>query len=975
MKTLKKILLSILLTSIFFVNAAPTFAQESSLKASVRTTDPLKPTLVLTNISTEPCQVVQSSLGTVAITKVLQDGKEITPLPLNVSFDEGLKPILAKTLHTLKPNETVEIPLQILPYQSGHALQAITWSPDAGAFGMMYPLQANKPYTVEVTYSSPIPVANGAPLCGMAAGTNGSSSDFSSTIKPYALGIALIFLLLFIVWLVRSKWRKTAVTTMLIVVCLATGMNKPVQADYSVPESGLGPFDECMALLERYPDITGPVLDTLDGGRIIIHVNHHAENYTTDWPDGTYHIYWDAFNTYNYYSDDGSAIVSTPCDRLFHEMYHVYEMMNGTFSRALCGDSNLETKEVHATRAQNRLRVAMGLLPRTHYGTEERLPEGECLIPSPTPACTGPSCGESTGEPHLKTFDHKRYDFQAAGEFIATRDPIGDFEVQTRQEPWANARDVSMNTAVAMRVGTNRVEVQMHQQKMVLLVNGKRQPLENTTLDGGGTIAPTTTTGWREINAVTVTWPDGSAVIASRIGTVGLDILVDPAQTRAGKLEGLLGNFNENSKDDLILQGSTTSIEPDFNTLYPIFADSWRVDTKTSLFTYKNGKNTETYTDRTFPDKPISAKNLPNRTAAEALCRSFGLIDPEILENCILDVALTGRPEFARTASMVQSIPNAVDYGGKTWTVSISKPKEKATVSFEGKKNEKIFVDITKATLPDQCGNLVLIGPDKNIIANGCITGGRGIIDGTILPETGTYTISIGTVGDNTGTAFVRLLTITDQIGTITSDKGEVIAQIDKPGVTAKLSFNGQAGQQIFVDIPASTLPSQCGGFGIQDPDGQIIASGCVVNGRGLIETILLPTTGTYSVFIDPSDRNTGQATIRLILVEDYKAELTIDGPPVTAKLTKPGSIALLTFSGSAGQRVFVEIPTTTLPSQCGGITLEAPDGSSLDSGCIINGKGNLNEKGIMLPQTGMYTIRINPSETVTGEVTVKVRL
>lgn len=860
--------MSILLASLFLVNGTTAFAQEPSLSASIRNTDLLKPVLVLTNTSSKQCQVVQSAIGTVSVTKAIQDGKEISPLPITVAFDDGLEVQLANKLQTIQPGKSIEIPLQIVPYKDGQALQSITWSKETGAFGTIYPLTSNKPYSLGITYVAPITGTNGIPMCGIVMGKSDSAFDTASVIKPAGIIGGIILLVMIIIWLFRLKKHKHVAKVIILIVVLlssSSGINRQVQADYSVPSSAVGQFDECMALLDRYPDITGPVLDALDSGHIILYVNHSAENYATDWPDGTYHIHWDAFNTYNYYSDDGSVIVSTPCDRLFHEMYHVYEMMKGINDRHYCNGSGLEINEVEATRAQNRLREAMGLLPRTHYGTE-RLPAGECTAPPVViPTCTGASCGESTGEPHLKTFDHLRYDFQAIGEFIAARDPKGDFEIQTRQEPWPGSRDVSMNTAVAMQVGTNRVEVQMYQQEMALLINGKRQPLEKITMDGGGTIVPINTPGWIGINAVTLTWPDKSAVIVNRVGNFGLDIIVAPAPLRAGKLEGLLGNYNGDSKDDLKLKGDTTTIEPDFEKLYPGYADSWRVDDHTSLFTYTPGENAKTYTDRTFPDKSVSVKDLPNRTAAEALCKSFGVIVPEILKNCIFDIVLTGRPEFARSTSLLQQMTQT-DYGGQTFILTVTKPGETASVSFEGKANEKIFLNISKAT-----------------------------------------------------------------------------------------------------------FSYQCGGLGIKDPKGEPIATGCIANGGGFVDTTQLPVTGTYSIFIDPTNQQIGQATLQLIKVINFKANITPDGSALTAKLSQPGSVAELSFSGIAGQKVFVDFSKGTIPDQCGGISLQAPDGSLFGSVCLSNGAGVLDEKGTVLPTTGTYKVSIDPSEKNTGEITVRV--
>ena len=46
----------------------------------------------------------------------------------------------------------------------------------------------------------------------------------------------------------------------------------------------------------------------------------------------------------------------------------------------------------------------------------------------------GGACGGSNGDPHLKTIDGKRYDLQAAGEYVLLRSADDSMEVQARQE-------------------------------------------------------------------------------------------------------------------------------------------------------------------------------------------------------------------------------------------------------------------------------------------------------------------------------------------------------------------------------------------------------------------------------------------------------------------------------------------------------------------------------------------------------------
>jgi hypothetical protein len=81
-----------------------------------------------------------------------------------------------------------------------------------------------------------------------------------------------------------------------------------------------------------------------------------------------------------------------------------------------------------------------------------------------------PDDGADNGDPHVHTVDGKRYDFQAVGEFTLLRDREG-MEIQARHWPVETAMPitdsytglkscVSVNTAVAARVGSHRIAYQ-----------------------------------------------------------------------------------------------------------------------------------------------------------------------------------------------------------------------------------------------------------------------------------------------------------------------------------------------------------------------------------------------------------------------------------------------------------------------------------------------------------------------------------
>jgi hypothetical protein len=277
--------------------------------------------------------------------------------------------------------------------------------------------------------------------------------------------------------------------------------------------------------------------------------------------------------------------------------------------------------------------------------------------------CTERGCGATRGEPHLTTFDGRRYDFQAVGEFVATQDPAGGYAIQVRQQPYGDSKVIAVNASIAMDVNGDRVEARLTAAGLTTLVNGAAREPDQVDLDKGGQLR----LGIADSGPLaTVTWPDGSAAWVTAVPSVGLNLAVQPSPARGGHLEGLLGNFDGKVDNDIRPRGGnpvTGTGQPPYAALYPGFANSWRVDPKASLFTYPPGKGTESYTQQGFPQQTVTAAGLPNRAAAEAVCQHYGVTDRELLEACILDVGLTGQAGFAATARAGQLFETGVRTG------------------------------------------------------------------------------------------------------------------------------------------------------------------------------------------------------------------------------------------------------------------------------------------------------------------------
>lgn len=86
--------------------------------------------------------------------------------------------------------------------------------------------------------------------------------------------------------------------------------------------------------------------------------------------------------------------------------------------------------------------------------------------------------------------------------------------------------------------------------------------------------------------------------------------------------------------------------------LHKQFGDSWRISQQESLFDYAPGKNTESYTNRAFPNGfQVLRMLLPAQVqAAEAACQKAG-VPAERLEGCLFDVGVTGNADFAKVAA------------------------------------------------------------------------------------------------------------------------------------------------------------------------------------------------------------------------------------------------------------------------------------------------------------------------------------
>jgi hypothetical protein len=128
-----------------------------------------------------------------------------------------------------------------------------------------------------------------------------------------------------------------------------------------------------------------------------------------------------------------------------------------------------------------------------------------------------------------------------------------------------------------------------------------------------------------------------------------------------------------------------------------------------------------------------------------------------------------------------------------------------------------------------------------------------------------------------------------------------------------------------------------------------------------------LPTTGTYTVYVDPDGNATGSIT--LLLSSEVTGTITVNGSSVPVTISRIGQRARLTFSGTAAQQVTVRLTSNSMGSVT--VSLLRPDGTQLTA--TTSSAASFNLATQTLPTTGTYTVLVDPAATNTGSINVAV--
>jgi len=327
--------------------------------------------------------------------------------------------------------------------------------------------------------------------------------------------------------------------------------------------------------------------------------------------------------------------------------------------------------------------------------------------------------------------------------------------------------------------------------------------------------------------------------------------------------------------------------------------------------------------------------------------------------------ASNGATSTTRSITGVAQASSSITPGGPPLAVT-SVTGESIPIKFNGTASERVSVAFTNVSI--QFSQVSIVSPSGTSLSSAWIGTSGGLLDATTLPATGTYTINVVPFANSTGGSItVQLFDVpADATASTTPGGSPVSLSTTTPGQNASVTFTGTASQRISIQI-SNTFSLAL--LSILKPDGSALVSNRYIgSGNGFIDVTTLPSTGTYTMRIDPNGASTGTATVQVYNVPpDAGGSVALGGAPVTVTTTAPGQNAKLTFAATAGQRVSLKISNVSFSSATA--QLLDPSGAAV-GGNVFFGTGGGFVDTRSLPSTGTYTISIDPPSMTVGSAT-----
>ncbi len=406
----------------------------------------------------------------------------------------------------------------------------------------------------------------------------------------------------------------------------------------------------------------------------------------------------------------------------------------------------------------------------------------------------------------------------------------------------------------------------------------------------------------------------------------------------------------------------------------------------TSLVTTVPGQNTHaTFSAPSGARVSVRLSGVTIKTANVALMKgsttltstivglSGGFLDVQVLSSAG-EYALVVNPQTSYTGAITLTLydvpadvagPIAPD--GFAVSVALNVPGQNARLGFDGLSGDRFVVKVGNGFLGS--AYVSIVGPTGAVGGRTLVSSSGGLLDLRTLEASGRHELLVDPQGAATGSLTVNLYAVPpDPSLTIVPGGSPVTVTTTAPGQNARVAFEGTAGRLISLQLSSVSFASAY--VSVLAPDGSAFVKNVLVGtGGAFVDARLLPSSGTFSIFVDPVGANTGSVTLALHDVPaDVSGELVAGGAALTVAITTPGQNARLTFQGTAGRRVSFVLSSVSISSSQ--VTILRPDGTTL-AAVLVSPTGRTFT--LDLNAIGTYVVLLDPRVAATGGMTFRL--
>ena len=243
-------------------------------------------------------------------------------------------------------------------------------------------------------------------------------------------------------------------------------------------------------------------------------------------------------------------------------------------------------------------------------------------------------------------------------------------------------------------------------------------------------------------------------------------------------------------------------------------------------------------------------------------CGSTNFLEPQQLPvtgtyTLVIDPNGSGTGQTTTTVYNVVDTTQSITIGGASVISPIGTPGQVARLTFTGSTSQRLSVKSDSSF--SSCWRLTVFKPDATQLATSFQCGSI-FIEPQQLPVNGTYTIVIDPNDAGTGQTTTTLYNVVDVTGSVTINGSALPVTTNVPGQNANITFSGTSGQLVTVRMASSTF--SCVTVSLLKPDGTSLTSTFTCGGTFNLSQQTLPTTGTYTIKVDPNGTNMGTGNV-----------------------------------------------------------------------------------------------------------------